>query len=259
MTEIRLLKKQLGGEKGVRLALNSLNAEQSEPLTGGVKIDVDLEGLAAIATERLRNGDDKNQVDKDVAEQLHKAMKPVFSDKPHLLGEARFWEWLAVGPFKSYFVERWGPFSLDFPTSTDEIGSTDGKQKARLERAVLRPTSVKSQARHVVMRLHLYADTSFAFGGDYSKLKLLMELDQDVNSAIFERSLGLMPGLGVRLAERAEQINGEAKRLTRRRFIKNVNAAMSTLSVEYLLLMDPKELDRVLDGILKEVLAQQGE
>ena len=51
MTEIRLLKKQLGGENGVRLALISLTAEQTEPVAGGAEIECDLEDLAASFAE----------------------------------------------------------------------------------------------------------------------------------------------------------------------------------------------------------------
>ena len=249
MVQLCALKTSPRDARQVELALRS-SIDGLETETVIPSFEVGLETLNADASASLLAGKDVADVDAILACDLHKAISPLFSASPGLLGEARLWEWMAIGPFRQYFLNRWcgGEVWLTDPVA-------DRPKDATVLRAKLMPQSVKSQARHAIMRLYLYADCAMAFDGSYSKLDLILGMDQDVNTAIFERKLGLSSGLAVLLAEAANTISGPGKRKRRRGFFREVNLMLSTVSPEFLLMDDDgkKELALLLESIATTV------
>ena len=245
MVQLRVLRTSPRDVRQIELALrSSIEDLETENLMPG--FEVDLETLNADASFRLLAGEDVADVDTTLARELHKALSPLFLARPGLLGEARLWDWMAVDPFRQYFLRRWcgGEIWLTDPVA-------ERPKDASVMRAKLIPQSVKSQARHAIMRLYLYADCAMAFDGSYSKLDLILGIDQDVNTAIFERKLGLSSGLAILLAEASSTITGPGKRERRRHFFREVNLMLSTVSPEFLLMDDDgkNELVVLLDAI----------
>lgn len=241
------LKNVLEVESALRSSAEQLKTVSLSPFKA---IGVDLHSLGKKVEDKLVKGEPESGVDAFLGEQLHLALAPVIAENPSLIGESAFWEWLALDTFRSYFLRRWcdGGTWLENP-------EVDRPMDSRILRAKLQPSSVKSQARHAILRLYLYADCAFEFDGTYQKLALIHSLDQDVPGAIFERRLGLSAGLAIFLAEAANSITGPDKRRKRRRFFREVNLMLSTVSPEFLLMdTDGKnELALLLDGIAVSV------
>jgi hypothetical protein len=251
MNELRKLSHNVKNVQEIEFALrSSVDELNTDPVPYAKSFAIDMDSLGKTVFIKLVNGEDESAVDAFLAEQLHVALSPVIAESPALIGESGFWEWLVLVPFRSYFLLRWceGGEWL-------ENQEVDRPKDATILRAKLLPTNVKSQARHVILRLYLYANCAFEFDGNYGKLSLLHSIDQDVNTAIFERRLGLSAGLSIFLAEAANSITGPKKRSKRRRFFREVNLMLSTVSPEFLL-MDANgknELSLLLDGIAVSV------
>ena len=248
------LKKLAGGLKNVLEVEAALGRPadqlQTVSLSPFKAIGVDLHSLGKKVEDKLVKGEPESGVYAFLGEQLHLALAPVIAENPFLIGESAFWEWLALDTFRSYFLRRWcdGGTWLENP-------EVDRPMDSSILRAKLQPSSVKSQARHAILRLYLYADCAFEFDGTYQKLSLIHGLDQDVPGAIFERRLGLSAGLSIYLAEAANSISGPGKRAKRRRFFREVNLMLSTVSPEFLLMDSTRRSDLVLllDGIAVSV------
>jgi hypothetical protein len=249
MTQIKMLRTSLRGPREIEVALRTQAFDLETDLILASTVE-SVEDLGNAAASELKAGIDISMVDKNLARGLHKALAPLFAVDAGLLGESRLWEWMAVDPLRQYFLHRWCDGGIWLSDS-----SAARPKDASLLRAKLIPQSVKSQARHVVMRLFLYGECAIAFDGSYDRLGLITEIDQDVNTAIFERRLGLSSGLAIHLAEAANSISGPGKRRRRRQFFREVNLMLSTVSAEFLL-MSPEgagELTALLDAIAVSV------
>jgi hypothetical protein len=251
MTELkRLTTRPSTADQVLALISRPVFATDLESLDAGLAVELDLQELGSSAADDLGNSVKESDVDLKISKSLHQALLPVISARPALIGEAGLWEWLALDPFRDYFLERWcgGKKWLDDP-------SLERPKDASLLRARVVPASVKSQARHAILRLYIYADCAYTSDTSYSTLSLLFEMDQDINTAIFERRLGLSPGLSMHLAEAATSIDGPGRRARRRAFFREVNLMMSTVSPEYLLMTEDgeQELETLLQNIADAV------
>jgi len=242
----RLTTRPTTPDQVLTLVSKSVMATDVESVAAGLSVELDLHGIGSSAASDLANSSKESDVDLMISKALHQALLPVVSERPTLIGDGGFWEWLALDPFRDYFLERWcgGKEWL-----TD--ASLDRPKDASLLRARLVSASVKSQARHAILRLYIYADCAYAFDNSYSKLPVLFEMDQDINTAIFERRLGLSPGLSILLADAATSIVGPGRRERRRGFFREVNLMMSTVSPEFLLAT--KEGEQELRTLLQNV------
>ena len=174
-------------------------------------------------------------VDKALAIVLHEELAPLRTSAPGILNDVVFWQWLALNPFREYSLARW---CSDLP-ELDAIV----EPPTSLGRLTLTSGSVKSHARHSVRRLYIYADCCHLDDGSYKHLGKILDADQDVPGAVFERRLGLSPLLSMALFDVASQfmptkktdaMPGVSARTKRREFFKQVNLLGSTVSVEFL-------------------------
>ena len=231
MTELnRLTTRPLTAGQVTAMMSKPISADDVEGIATGLSVEVDLRGIGSGAATDLANSCKESDVDQMISKSLHQALLPIVSTRPALIGEGGLWEWLALDPFRDYFLERWCGGKEWLADS-----SLERPKDASILRARLVPASVKSQARHAILRLYILADCAYTIEGSYSKLPLLFEMDQDINTAIFERRLGLSPGLSMLLAEAATSIEGPRRRTRRRTFFREVNLMMSTVSPEFLL------------------------
>lgn len=256
MNELRKMSQNVKNVREIELALcSSVDELITDPIPYTKSLAIDMNSLGTTVFVKLVNGEDESAVDAFLAEQLHVALSPVIAESPALIGDPRFWEWLVLGPFRSYFLLRWCGGGEWLENQEEDRPDVERPKDATILRAKLLPNNVKSQARHAILRLYLYANCAYEFDGSYGKLVLLHGIDQDVNTAIFERRLGLSAGLSIFLAEAANSITGPKKRKKRRRFFREVNLMLSTVSPEFLLMdTDGKnELALLLDGIAVSV------
>jgi hypothetical protein len=205
--------------------------------------DVELHGinikkLAAAAQKASKDLGDSvalGTVDKALAILLHEELAPIRTSAPGILNDVAFWQWLALNPFREYSLARWCSDLPEFDAIVEPPSS--------LGRLTLTSGSVKSHARHSVRRLYIYADCCHLYDGSYKHLGKILDADQDIPGAVFERRLGLSPLLSMALFDVASQFmptkktdatSGVSARTKRREFFKQVNLLGSTVSVEFL-------------------------
>jgi hypothetical protein len=194
-----------------------------------------LEAAAMKATTELGNSAALGTVDKALAVVLHEELAPIRKSAPGVLNDVVFWQWLALNPFREYSLARW---CSDLPPLVEIV-----EPPSSLGRLTLTSGSVKSHARHSVRRLYIYAECCHLYDGSYQHLGKILDADQDIPGAVFERRLGLSPSLAMALFDVASQFTptkktdsapGISARLKRREFFKQVNLLGSTVSVEFL-------------------------
>ena len=246
--EALLLQKSLTGVADVLAILRgaSLATESVAVLSTNPLYLPQLDKVASHAADLVKDhvkmsGVDNRKADIEIAEQLHKALDPIRTDAPWVLHMGRFWEWLAVDPFKDYAMNRWCGGREAIGTGTTQFDELP--QESRLGRFILLPANVKSHSRHVVRRLYILADCSISCSNTYAEIDDLLPSDTDIPSAIFERKIGLSPKLALVLSRIAVGFLPTAKssgmeavsaRSKRRDFFKQVNLMMSTIAVENL-------------------------
>ena len=194
-----------------------------------------LEAAALKATTELGNSVALGTVDKALAIVLHEELAPIRKSAPGVLNDVVFWQWLALNPFREYTLARW---CKDLPLLSEIT-----EPPSSLSRFTLTSGSVKSHARHSVRRLYIYAECCYLYDGTYQHLGKILDADQDIPGAVFERRLGLSPSLAMALFDVASQFTPTKKtdsapsisaRTKRREFFKQVNLLGSTVSVEFL-------------------------
>ena len=194
-----------------------------------------LEAAALKATTELGISVALGTVDKALAIVLHEELAPIRKSAPGVLNDVVFWQWLALNPFREYTFARW---CNDLP-----LLSEIAEPPSSLSRFTLTSGSVKSHARHSVRRLYIYAECCYLYDGSYQHLGKILDADQDIPGAVFERRLGLSPSLAMALFDSASQFTPTKKtdsapsisaRKKRREFFKQVNLLGSTVSVEFL-------------------------
>ena len=193
-----------------------------------------------------------SKVDQVLAKIVHVELLKLQTTAPWLLNDPVFWEWLALVPFRRYTLKRWcgGEAWLD---------DDDAPVPTGLARAVLASGSVKSHARHAVRRLYIYADCSHVATGSYGDVATILDADQDIPGAVFERKLGLSPHMALELIRVAVGFTPTPKsagskavsaRAKRREFLKQVNLLLSTVAVEFL---DSKAMSKVFGDIARDI------
>ncbi len=203
--------------------------------THGIDV-VAVRTAATRATADLEAKKGFGEVDKALAQVLHKELEPVRATSPWVLNDPLIWQWLAFDPLREYTLRRWcdGAAWLDDPAQEVPTGAM---------RFVLTAGSVKTHARHSARRLYLYADCSHAFDGTYNHLAKILEVDPDIPGAVFERKLGLSPLIALVLVRVSSTFSSTKKTSTtksvsardkRRNFFRQVNFLVSTVAVEYL-------------------------
>jgi hypothetical protein len=257
MTEIRILENALSDTQSVVSALRNFHSLRTAEVISDDEKSIDLDGLTDLdtkATKTISDAGSDTAADVDLARELHQALQPIRNSAPWLLNEQRFWEWMAVIPFREYCLDRWcgGSVWLD-----DD--SIEQPKDSRILRYVMKPGSVHSQSRHVIRRLYIYADCSIAYDNTYDHLDTIVGGDLDIPGAVFERKLGLSPTMAVVLCRTAGSILPTKKtsssptisaRTKRRQFFSQVNLLASTVSLEYL---SEPELTKYLDEIVKAI------
>lgn len=199
---------------------------------------IDIQKLVSAAQQASKDLGDSvglGTVDKALAIVLHEELAPIRNSAPGVLNDVVFWQWLALNPFREYSLARW---CSDLP-ALDEIV----EPPSSLDRLTLTSGSVKSHARNSVRRLYIYAECCHIYDGTYKHLGKILDADQDIPGAVFERRLGLSPSLAMALFDVASQFAstkktdsspGVSARIKRREFFKQVNLLGSTVSVEFL-------------------------
>ena len=257
MTEMKTLDRPLTDVNEVRLIL--LEQLDVAPIAhSGFDLNEIVAGLAVVgsrAASKLETRARSNaEVDAELAESLHTLLGPVRQSMPELLNEARFWEWIALGPLCQYGLMRWcggGAWLLDplLPIP---------KQAARF---LMNSSNIHSHHRHLVRRLYLFAECSLV-GGDYSALPTVFG-DLDRAQSVFERKLGLSPRIAYALIHVTSTIGANDSvgvtphkdvRYWRRKFFKQVNVLVSTVALEFL---DTNQMIEFFREILIEVLAEE--
>ncbi len=194
-----------------------------------------LQAAAQKATKELGNSVALGTVDKALAIVLHEELAPIRNSAPGILNDVVFWQWIALNPFREYSLARW---CGDLPPLVEIV-----EPPSSLGRLTLTSGSVQSHARHSVRRLYIYAECCHLYDGSYQHLGKILDADQDIAGAVFERRLGLSPSLAMALFDVAAQFTltkktdsapGISARSKRREFFKQVNLLGSTVSVEFL-------------------------
>ena len=213
----------LKGDKSLKaVALHGIDAKR-------------LEAAAQKAAKDLGDSVALGAVDKVLAIVLHEELAPIRKSAPGVLNDVVFWQWLALNPFREYSLARW---CSDLPPLNEIV-----EPPSSLTRLTLTSGSVKSHARHSVRRLYIYAECCHLYDGSYQHLGKILDADQDIPGAVFERRLGLSPSLAMALFDIASQFSptkktdsvpGVSARTKRREFFKQVNLLGSTVSVEFL-------------------------
>jgi hypothetical protein len=193
-----------------------------------------------------------SKVDRVLAEIVHAELLQLQTVAPWLLNDPVFWEWLALDPFRSYTLKRWCG-------GEDWLDDQEDNVPKGLARAVLASGRVKSHARHAVRRLYIYADCSYVATGSYGDVATILDADQDIPGAVFERKLGLSPQMALELIRTALSFQPTKKsagtkalsaRKKTREFLKQVNLLLSTVAVEFL---DSKAMSKVFSDIARDI------
>jgi hypothetical protein len=266
MSTIYRLDKPIRSHEEVLKALQASSITNTAPLLNASRQIIQLPGLAAVAGqaaelfaefETMSDGDVR-LADIAVAEELHRMLAPLEARETWIFHLPEFWEWLAVSHFRVYALRRWcgGESWLASPDPTgDNFPAT-----SVIERFTIAPGSVKSQSRHVVRRLYIYASCAIEAKGSYSDLQTVLPKDLDIPGAVFERKLGLNPRLAFALCKVAadlsaptstSSLNTKNSRSRRREFFKQVNLLLSTVAVEAL---PESELMNQLNALARDIV-----
>ena len=199
-------------------------------------------------SENLKDNPDASAMDAWLAEKLHVALAEVRVKCAWILNDAPFWHWLSFDVFSEYSIARWcGGSGWIKDRNQPEPG------RSSLERMTVLASNIHSHNRHALRRLYIYADCSFSYDATYGHLQMMLNSDLDLVSAIFERRLGIINKFAVVLFKEALKLTKSPvmnARDRRRKFFREVNLLLSTVSPEFL---DESEQLVYLQDIIKEI------
>lgn len=170
------------------------------------------------------------RTDAEYAELIHTALRKVAR---RVLLDPKTWHWLTLGPLQTYTLARW----CDRWELGDPMTLTTSQQGRFVGRS-----SLAGMAGNSIARLYWGADAAWQNDGNYERVPTIFA-NSDLYVGIFERELGLAPGVAVLLAERLK----DEPELPRRNVLVNLNFVLSTTALEAL---DMASLGSLLDELL---------
>ncbi len=174
----------------------------SQPLDDALAGPIDGDGVRAALEDaaQIASGVDRSDpkqrapVDARVVELIH---GPLEALTHQAASDPGFWTWLACGPGRAFTWMRWSdldPVPAD-SAAVDAALNAKGSQVAKRFRMV--SSGLHGVSRHALARLWWLGDS---LDGDYDAAAKMLA-NQDVFQAVYERKIGLAPGLSRTLIE----------------------------------------------------------
>ena len=237
----------------------SLDAENAPGLPPAIELEVI--GMAIDAAEvsdglakagklaAASNREDAKKrapIDAEVLEHIHAPLAGLSHEAASNRG---LWTWLACGPGRDFIWMRWTDLE-ETPTAQSAVDAALNAPGSDLVRR-FRMTSpgLNGVSRHAIARLWWLCDSS---AGDYEAAAKILG-NQDVFQAIFEREIGVVPGLAPLLAEVFDLGTDDAPTGSdfRLKVMKTINQMASVTKIETL---SPAEMRSLLEAIKEERL-----